>query len=73
MAARRFDAMLRLADGAARTVPPGSAWDLWPHAVQALVELGATNTAMRVVTQLLTHDEPEAVAAAVRCTPGSAG
>lgn len=63
MAARRFDTMLRLADGAARVAPPSQAWQLWPHVVQALIELGATNTAERVITQLLTHDEPEAIAA----------
>jgi Trypsin-like peptidase domain len=62
MAARRFDAMLRLADGAARLAPADQAWQLWPHVVQALIELGATNTAQRVITQLLTHTEPEATA-----------
>jgi hypothetical protein len=62
LAARRFDAMLRLADGAARMAPPAQAWQLWPHVVQALIELGATNTAQRVITQLLTHTEPEATA-----------
>jgi hypothetical protein len=62
LGARRFDAMLRLADGAARLAPPEQAWQLWPHVVQALIELGATNTAQRVITQLLTHDEPQAAA-----------
>ncbi len=62
LGARRFDAMLRLADGAARVAPPDQAWQLWPHVVQALIELGANNTAQRVITQLLTHTEPEAAA-----------
>jgi hypothetical protein len=63
MHARRFDAMLKLADNAARMAPPTQAWALWPQAVQALVELGAGNTAQRLLQQLLAHDEPEAVAA----------
>lgn len=62
LGAQRFDAMLRLADGAARVAPPEQAWQLWPHVVQALIELGATNTAQRVIAQLLTHTEPEATA-----------
>ncbi len=63
MANRRFDAMLKLADGAARVSAPEQSWKLWPQAVQALIELGATNTAERLVKQLLQHDEPEAAPA----------
>ncbi len=63
MHARKFDAMLRLADGAARVAAPALAWQLWPQAVQALTELGANNTAGRLLQQLLGHDEPEAAAA----------
>jgi hypothetical protein len=53
MHARHFDAMLKLADGAARLAKPADAGLLWPSAVQALIELGGTNTAERLVDQLL--------------------
>jgi hypothetical protein len=53
MHARRFDALLKLSDGAARIAAPSDAGKLWPSAVQALVELGGMNTAERLIEQLL--------------------
>ncbi len=51
--ARRFDALLKLADSAARTAPTEQAWELWPMAVTGLIELDATLTAERLVKSLL--------------------
>jgi Trypsin-like peptidase domain/Tetratricopeptide Repeats-Sensor len=51
--ARRFDALLRLADTAARIVGPARSSELWLQAVVGLIELDATLTAERLVRSLL--------------------
>ena len=61
--ARRYASLLRLSDHAARLSSAAQAWQLWPHAVQALIELDANNSAERLVEHLLRQTEPEAVAA----------
>ena len=54
---RRFAALLKLADSAARIAKPDDAWQLWPYVLAGLTELDAMLTAERLVTSLLTEPE----------------
>lgn len=54
-AARRFDALLKLADAGARVAGPDQSAELWLQAVTGLIELDASLTAERLVQSLLTE------------------
>jgi len=54
---RRFAALVKLSDSAARIAKPDDVWQLWPYVLTGLTELDAMLTAERLVKSLLAEPE----------------